>query len=156
MEDIELKSEQVLGLFEKYRKLLKIEKYNLNTGSSYEKRVFLEIQLSGDYTKLNYSACNSMIINLVSSEGKEPYVKISGEYSSIGLNMGFSNTNKLKVLTKFIDELLRIKIHELPEYIEYLKLKEEEANLQRQKEKLEEELEKKKKEIDDKLEELKK
>lgn len=152
--NIELKSQKVLDLFDKYKAKLGIGDYELNFGYDFEKEVFLKIQIKGNFTRLDYNTCNSLILRLVSNKDKEPYVKLSGEYGS--LNMGFTSTNQLKLLTNLIDELLKINIHELPEYIDFMKMKQEEKELENKKKELEKRLEEQKKEIDKKLEDIKK
>jgi hypothetical protein len=150
--NIELKSKEVLDLFDKYRKELGLDTYDLQVGYDFEKEVFLKIKIKGNFTKLNYDTCRALVLELVTRKDKEPYVRCSSDFGN--LNIGFTNVKQLKLLTKFIDELLKINIHELPEYIEFLKLKEKEENLKIEKKKLEEQLEKQKEEIDKKLQEL--
>lgn len=152
--EIELKSQEVLELFDKYKTKLGLEDYELNPGYDFEKEVFLKIQIKGNFTRLNYDTCNSLILELVSNKDKEPYVRLSGEYGK--LNMGFTSTKQLKLLTNLMDELLKINIHELPEYIDFLKLKQKEKELENEKKELEKQLEEQKKEIDKKLAELNK
>ena len=152
--NIELKSEKVLELFDKYRKQLGLESYELNAGYDFEKEVFLKVKIGGNFTRLNYENCSPLVLKLVSQKDKEPYVSLSGEYSKV--NIGFTSTKQLKTLTKFIDELLSINIHELPEYIDFLKMKEEEKKLEEEVQRIKEKLEKKQEEINKKLEELKK
>lgn len=152
--NIELKSQEVLELFDKYKEKLGIGDYELNFGYDFEKEVFLKVNVKGNFTRLNYDTCNSLILELVSSENKEPYVRLSGEYGK--LNMGFTSTKQLKLLTDLIDELLKINIHELPEYIDFMKIKQEEKELENKKKELEKQLEEQKKEIDKKLEDIKK
>ena len=152
--NIELKSEKVLDLFDKYREQLKLDRYELRAGYDFEKEVFLKILIKGNFTKLKWGNCSPLVLELVSQKDKEPYVRLSGECSKV--NIGFTNVKQLKTLTKFIDELLNINIHELPEYIEFLKIKEIEKELENKKKELEKRLEEQKKEIDKKLEDIKK
>lgn len=151
---IELKSQEVLDLFDKYKAKLGLDDYELNFGYDFEKEVFLKIAIKGNFTRLNYNTCNSLILELVSNKDKEPYVKLSGEYGN--LNMGFTSTKQLKLLTNLMDELLKINIHELPEYIDFLRLKQTEKEFENKKMKLEKQLEEQKKIIDKKLAELNK
>ena len=151
--EIEIKSEEVLNVLEKYRKLLNLKRFYLKFDENYNKKYFLKVIFKCDYKKYNWENINDGELTIDFS--KEKNVVKFGNWSS-GSGLVFDGLDKLKNLINMAEELQKIDYIKLNEFREYIAMKDEKKKLQEQKEKIEQELLKKKEEIENKLKELEK
>lgn len=150
-EEIEIKSEEVLNILEKYRKLLNLERFHLKFDDNYNKKYFLRVIFKCDYKRYNLENINDGELTIDFSKGKN-VIKF-GNWAS-GSGLVFDSLDKLKNLIKMAEELQKIDYIKLNEFREYIAMKDEKKKLQEQKEEIEKELLKKKEEIENKLKEL--
>ena len=59
MKEIEIKSEEVLNILEKYRDLLDLKRFYLNFEGNYEKKYVLRVIFKCDYKKYNSENINT-------------------------------------------------------------------------------------------------
>lgn len=152
-EEIEIKSEEVLNVLEKYRKLLNLERCYLKFDDDYNKKYFLKVIFKCDYKKYNWENINDGELTIDFS--KEKNVVKFGNWAS-GSGLVFNSLDKLKNLIKMAEELQKIDYININEFREYVAIKDKEKKLLAEKEKIEKELLKKKEEIENKLKDLNK
>lgn len=151
MKEIEIKSEEVLNILEKYRDLLDLKRFYLNFEGNYEKKYFLRVIFKCDYKKYNWENINDGELTIDFS--KEKNIVKFGNWAS-GSGLVFNSLDKLKKLIEMAEELQKIDYINLNEFREYVAMKDKEKKLQEEKERIEKELLMKKEEIENKLKEL--
>lgn len=149
--EYEVKSEEVLKIIENYRDKLNIKKYYFGFDETYDKKYILRIVFKCDYKRYDYENINDGEITVDFTEEKN-IIKL-GNWAS-GSALVFNSLSKIKLMIEMIEKLQKIEYMKLPEFKEYIALKDKQKELEEQKEKLVEELTKKAKEIENKLEEL--
>ena len=153
MKEIEIKSEEVLNILEKYRDLLDLKRFYLNFEGNYEKKYVLRVIFKCDYKKYNWENINDGELTIDFS--KEKNIVTFGNWAS-GSGLVFNSLDKLKKLIEMAEELQKIDYINLNEFREYVAMKDKEKELQEEKERIEKELLMKKEEIENKLKELEK
>lgn len=153
MKEIEIKSEEVLNILEKYRDLLDLKRFYLNFEGNYEKKYVLRVIFKCDYKKYNWKNINDGELTIDFS--KEKNIVTFGNWVS-GSGLVFNSLDKLKKLIEMAEELQKIDYINLNEFREYVAMKDKEKELQEEKERIEKELLMKKEEIENKLKELEK
>ena len=152
-EKFEVKSEEVLKIIENYRDKLDITRFYLKFDDTYDKRYILRIIFKCDYKRYNYENIDDGEITVDFTKEKK-----KNKISNWGRNSGlvFNSLSKIKLMIEMIEKLQKIEYMKLPEFKEYVALKDKRKELEEQKEKLEKELVKQKKEIENKLKVLEK
>ena len=153
MKEIEIKSEEVLNILEKYRDLLDLKRFYLNFEGNYEKKYVLRVIFKCDYKKYNWENINDGELTIDFS--KEKNIVTFGNWVS-GSGLVFNSLDKLKKLIEMAEELQKIDYINLNEFREYVAMKDKEKELQEEKKRIEKELLMKKEEIENKLKELEK
>lgn len=149
--EYEVKSEEVLKIIENYRDKLNISRFYLKFDDTYDKKYFLRIIFKCDYKRYNYKNINDGEITVDFTKEKN-IIKLGNWVSDSGLV--FNNLSKIKLMIEMIEKLQKIEYIKLPEFKEYVALKDKKKELKEKKEKLEEELAKQKEAIENKLKEL--
>lgn len=155
-EEFEVKSEEVLKIIENYRDKLDITRFYLKFDDTYDKRYILRIIFKCDYKRYNYENIDDGEITVDFTKEKN-IIKLGNWVSRVS-NSGlvFNSLSKIKLMIEMIEKLQKIEYMKLPEFKEYVALKDKQKELEEQKEKLEKELAKQKEEIENKLKELRK
>lgn len=149
--EYEVKSEEVLKIIENYRDKLNISRFYLKFDDTYNKKYFLRIIFKCDYKRYNYENVNDGEITVDFTKEKN-IIKLGNWVSNSGLV--FNSLQKIKLMIEMIEKLQKIEYMKLPEFKEYVALKDKKKELEEKKAKLEEELTKQKEAIENKLKEL--
>ena len=155
IEEIEIKSKEVIDILEKYRTKLNLTKWYLSFHKNWREKYELRIQFKCDYKRYDMEDIHEWVLS-VRFDKENKIDVILKSWMSGATMLVFQNTKKLKLLTKLIDELQQIEYVKLNEFLEYISYLEEEENLKAKKEQIEQELSEQKAEIERKLDELNK